>query len=280
MNIWELKICKNYEHMHSTIVRTMRNYIPRNNIQSLILGLSGGIDSALVAVLARDVCDTILDSDVKLIGLSIPIESNDSEMHRAYVVGKEYCDIYEIQDMSRTYFDMIECVFPEDVLLFDDKIRRGNIKARLRMIKLFHEAHKNKGMVLSTDNLTEYYLGFWTLHGDVGNYGAIQNLWKTEVYGLSRYLLENHITDQAQAEALQACIKAVPTDGLGITDSDFDQLGIECYEEADLILQTLLRSPNLKSENPVVKRYRETEFKRNDPINIKRIDIVDSDEWG
>lgn len=58
-------------------------------------------------------------------------------------------------------------------------IADGNIQARLRMIYLYNLASIHKGLVMSTDNQTEYQLGFWTIHGDVGDFDPIQDLWKT-----------------------------------------------------------------------------------------------------
>jgi len=65
------------------------------------------------------------------------------------------------------------------------------MKARIRMILLYDLAGGNDGMVLSTDNYTEYLLGFWTLHGDVGDFGMIQSLWKTEVYDMVEWIRDN-----------------------------------------------------------------------------------------
>lgn len=57
-------------------------------------------------------------------------------------------------------------------------------QARCRMMYLYDIASRHKGLVMSTDNQTEYQLGFWTIHGDVGDFDPIQDLWKTEVYEL------------------------------------------------------------------------------------------------
>ncbi|NOZ36435.1 MAG: hypothetical protein GXO80_14200, partial [Chlorobi bacterium] len=132
-----------------------------------------------------------------------------------------------------------------------------------------------KGMVLSTDNYTELLLGFWTLHGDVGDYGMIQNLWKTEVYAMSRFLV-NNLENKEQAKALDECIDAVPTDGLGITNSDLDQIGASSYEEVDKILIHYLKNPNDISvlNLKVVQRKLASEFKRNNPYNIPRNKIT------
>jgi NH3-dependent NAD+ synthetase len=138
-------------------------------------------------------------------------------------------------------------------------------------------------MVLSTDNYTEYLLGFWTLHGDVGDFGMIQNLWKTEVYGLAEYLVKkfNLLGQYKRADTIKKCIDAVPTDGLGVTDSDFDQIlpdydknmsPKEIYQEIDETLRLRLSAAHDRSE--VVKRFRATEFKRNNPFNIPRKYII------
>lgn len=154
------------------------------------------------------------------------------------------------------------------------KLRKGNVKARMRMIYLYDLAQKHGGMVLSTDNYTEYLLGFWTLHGDVGDYGMIQTLWKTEIYALSQYIVDNELITPESKKALQDCIDAVPTDGLGISSSDLDQLGVTTYNEVDRILKLHLEDPGKSDpENPVVKRHIKSTYKRENPYNLERDSI-------
>jgi NH3-dependent NAD+ synthetase len=131
-------------------------------------------------------------------------------------------------------------------------------------------------MVLSTDNWTELMLGFWTLHGDVGDYGMIQNLDKTEVYELAEYIVSDLRSKGAtkKADALQTCIVAVPTDGLGITNSDLDQIQAETYQEVDTILHSYLDKRDISfKEHPVVLRHERTHFKRKNPVSIPRSKI-------
>ena len=137
------------------------------------------------------------------------------------------------------------------------------------MVYLYDLAAKNKGVVLSTDNYTELLLGFWTLHGDVGDLGMIQNLWKMEVYEMAQYIAEYEANEQ-QAQALWACINATPTDGLGITSSDLEQLGANSYNEVDKILKSYLSGNKEYSNHPVIKRHLATHFKRNNPYNFPR----------
>lgn len=280
----------------------LSNYIKDNGLKSLVLGVSGGVDSALVAALARPVCDF---HAIDLIGRSIPIATNKKdEIARAAAIGKAFCSSFKEVDLSDDFAAFVRVLIEDDEpgdITHERKVRRGNLKARLRMIRLFDVASKNRGMVLSTDNLTEYELGFWTQHGDVGDYGPIQTLWKGEVYELTRYLvasLRKERKDEA-ADALDLCNLAVPTDGLGVSNSDLDQFGAGSYDEVDKILKIWLCDDEdshswddyLKyvgrpedyeefmklrasyADHPVVKRHIASGFKRKIPISIRRHDI-------
>lgn len=121
------------------------------------------------------------------------------------------------------------------------------------MIYLYNLASIHKGLVMSTDNQTEYQLGFWTIHGDVGDFDPIQGLWKTEVYELAKWLIGYYygcgIKKEVDAdgarkicdmcEAIKKSISLTPTDGLGISNSDLDQIGAKSYYDVDRVLQTL-----------------------------------------
>lgn len=169
------------------------------------------------------------------------------------------------------------------------------------MIYLYNLASIHKGLVMSTDNQTEYQLGFWTIHGDVGDFDPIQDLWKTEVYELARWLV-THYQDIAKLpnrecwenrawKAIVESIKLTPTDGLGISNSDLDQIGAKSYDEVDDILQTLIPICEWRPElgtiqiqldklhdkygedvvNKVWNRHLASEFKRKEaPIYIPR----------
>jgi NAD+ synthetase len=158
------------------------------------------------------------------------------------------------------------------------------------MICLYDLAHQHDGIVLSTDNLTELLLGFWTLHGDVGDLGMIQSLFKTEVYGLASYLarkFEVDYMDAGAAKVIRRCIAAVPTDGLGVTNSDLDQLlpgwykkdadSIVGYRKIDKALMDYLNEGIGDTSDPVIERHLKSEFKRNNPLNIPRTDLLKED---
>ncbi len=267
-----MKMIENFDKAVKNIRQEFENYILKSNLKSVVLGLSGGIDSAICAALAYDVCQK---NNINLIGRSIAIETNKiDENQRGRMIGEVYTTDYQHIDLTDTYLklrpDVVENSENEDVTNLSFKLRMGNIKARLRMIYLYELAAKHKGMVLSTDNLTELLLGFWTLHGDVGDYAMIQQLWKTEVYQMSEFIA-NHEADAQQREALLACINATPTDGLGITDSDLEQLQANSYFEVDKILISYLYENKTEFENhPVIDRHKKSEYKRNNPFALNR----------
>ncbi|MCK5543194.1 MAG: NAD(+) synthase [Desulfobacterales bacterium] len=277
------EIKNNYQLMFSNIKSQLSAYLVTNNqLESLVIGLSGGIDSALTCALANEVIKDL--PNITLFGRSLPIETNKiDEISRAEKIGQFFCDDFETHDLTDAYKNLYKHIVPEkrikdlpDTKSFEEKIRKGNVKARIRMIYLFDLAHFQKGMVLSTDNFTELMLGFWTLHGDVGNFGLLQYLWKTEVYGLAKYLEDEYSkrNEHNKADALRNSIDAVPTDGLGITTSDFDQIKVTDYETADNILLKYLNEEKTDKDHPVIKRYKSTKFKRLDPLNIKREEIL------
>lgn len=295
----------NWEKPLKSMREQLSSYIKKNRLKSLVLGVSGGIDSALVAAIARPVCD---ECGIKLIGRSLPNTTNKpDEISRAEEIGKGFChdfDTFIINEEVETLHADMEIGYSSGENEKFNKIAEGNIKARVRMIHLYDLAYRTRGMVLGTDNYSELCVLFFTLHGDVGDYGLIQNLWKTEVYDLSQWICDNELKTSGGAYylkglSLEACIKAVPTDGLGITNSDLDQLGASTYEEVDKILKTWLvedidsfswddalfytgrledyeefsKYRESLKEHPVVQRHIKYSFKRLVPINIRRSEI-------
>ncbi|MFN8254057.1 MAG: NAD(+) synthase [Bacteroidales bacterium] len=269
---------KDYKTAVKNIRTILADYIREHKLKSLVVGLSGGIDSSLCAVLAYPVCNEL---GISLIGRSITIETNKpEEIKRAAAIGKHFTTDFLEVDLTAIFKQMADVLIEkdenEDKNSFEFKIRRGNMKARTRMIYLYDLAAKNRGMVLSTDNFTELMLGFWTLHGDVGDYGMVQNLWKTEIYGMASFLAEE--MEKEPRQALKDCITAIATDGLGITNSDLDQLGAATYDEVDQVLLKLFlpEIPPQFKNHPVIKRKFSSEYKRNNPYNIPRNQITDA----
>lgn len=288
----------NYERVFNTLVEETRNYITRNNLSAMVLGISGGIDSTVVATICYEVSRK---TDIPLIGRSLPIKNGDTEFGVSKLVGEAFCKDFKVVNLLTTFQQVNQVIYDKEGTL-GTPISKGNIQARLRMIYLYNLASINNGLVMSTDNQTEYQLGFWTLHGDVGDFNPLQGLWKTEVYGLAKYILrryedrmisldEGHFYKEedrvgAMHRAVIESIGLTPTDGLGISNSDLDQIGVKSYYDVDRILQTLVCPTSLENTKvqdalteelgaevvgKVIKRRTASQFKRKWlPISIDR----------
>lgn len=305
----------NYKKVFETLVEETKKYITKNDLKAMVLGISGGIDSTVVAAICREVSK---QTGIPLIGRSLPIKNKVSEFSTSELVGEAFCSDFQVIGLKDLYETTLSTIiYNEQARVAVHKngdiqtqtpIADGNIQARLRMIYLYNLASIHNGLVMSTDNQTEYQLGFWTIHGDVGDFDPLQDLWKTEVYGLAEWL-SNYYKDTLKSldstedkleyckmyEAINESIGLTPTDGLGISNSDLDQIGAESYEEVDFILQDFLAYNDLFPENSkkinvgnylvenamyhinsnvinqVLQRHLASEFKRKkSPIYIKR----------
>ena len=266
-------------------INYLTSYIEINKLQSLVLGISGGIDSTVVAAIASVACKK---TGAKLIGRSLPAHTNNpDEINTATLVGQAFCD-----DFKEVAIEKIYAKVADEFELNEGKmstLQLGNIKARLRMMYLYNLASIHRGCVLDTDNRTEHELGFWTIHGDVGdlNCGLVY-LWKTEVYELARYLEgEYHINEIANIDsnpqwiAIRESIKLTPTDGNGVmSGGDCAQFGLDNYNQVDDVLKTmyfnsiedetekaneyirLIDSYNEQGVDSVMVRHQNSAFKR------------------
>lgn len=239
----------NYEHVFNVLVDKTAEYVTSNNLKAMVLGISGGIDSTVVAAICHEVSKK---TGIPLIGRSLPIKNKSDEFDVSKLVGETFSSNFKIINLSLTTKSLVVELKAEECAELTP-IAEGNIQARLRMMYLYNLASIHKGLVMSTDNQTEYQLGFWTIHGDVGDFDPIQDLWKIEVYGLANWLLKFHypevyfdspveeihkVTDMMGA--LRESIALTPTDGLGISNSDLDQIGAKDYATVDDILRRLI----------------------------------------
>lgn len=291
----------NYEKVFKTLVEETGNYLVNHSLRAMVLGVSGGIDSTVVAAIC---CEVNKQTNIPLIGRSLPIKNKNDEFDVSKLVGEAFCDDFAVCPMTRLYHAALKEVYQvenmerhESTYTIEEleqangqtKIANGNIQARLRMMFLYNLASINKGLVMSTDNQTEYQLGFWTIHGDVGDFDPIQDLWKTEVYQLAEWLKLFYYTDGDDANkavAIGESIKLTPTDGLGISNSDLDQIGAKSYNDVDRVLQTLVCPASPENDrvqdaltveigpeiiDKIIKRRRNSRFKREkSPIYISR----------
>lgn len=226
-----------YKRLSMKMIDCLSKYIQDNHLQSVCIGISGGIDSTVSACLASIACNS---AEIPLIGRSLPCNTNKSnEVFTSELVGKNFCQDFKTVSLEKMYLNLTEeLVLNEGA---PNKIQSGNIKARLRMIYLRNLASIHKGIVLDNDNFTEWNLGFWTIGGDSPmdyNLG-LHYLWKTEVYELAKFLSENSEVSKNQRLAIKKSIELIPTDGNGVSNSDCEQFGLDNYSQVDDVLQTM-----------------------------------------
>lgn len=222
------------------IRNNIKSYLNFNRIERVVFGISGGVDSAVIAGIMSDLLYSL--TPLRVVGAIIPIESDYRDAKRAKEVSERFGIPIVEMDMTGSYHRIMESIYDSNgshqVLLKlnqdQDKkkiqqkmpVANGNIKARLRMIALYDMAQKLDGIVMSTDNYSELCMGFWTICGDVGDIAPLQYLLKTEVYQLAEHL-----------KVPQSVIDAKPTDGLDVIPGggDEDQLGMS-YNDLDKII--------------------------------------------
>lgn len=201
----------------------LADYLHSSQLQTYILGLSGGLDSSFLAAL-------LFSKNIPFLGFCLPMDGTPpDELDRARQVAQAYArplssknsdSVHNLTDLYHTFSCKFDSLFGPA-----SAVAQGNIKARMRMIFLYHAAHIYGGCVLGTDQLDELLTGFWTVHGDVGDVSPLQLIPKSVEYDLARMLCQR----LSNPSPLKAAIMATPTDGLGISTSDFEQLGVTSY---------------------------------------------------
>ena len=195
----------------------LKDYLESNHMDSYVLGLSGGVDSSLVAAIARKA----VGKD-RLYCYAIDIESNPQDIIDAKSVAKELDLNLEVVNLTGTYHSYLKDLSGEDFI----RLTKSNLKVRMRMVALFAYAQEKKGLVLGTDNADERYVGYFTKYGDgAADVLPIVHLTKSEVrdaakmYGLSEILTNR-----------------VPSAGLFEGQTDEKEMGISYKDLDDFLL--------------------------------------------
>jgi len=228
---------KQIETVCDKAARRLADHCKTHEIHYVITGSSGGLDSAVTLALAERAAKLAAADGFALtsVGLIMPCHSKPD----AEILGREAIRKFGAKEIRLDLSETLDFAMPNLVAGVDaqikkileeiggakplnewdwsQKIAQGNIRSRLRMIfGTYHAARMmTRAIVLSTDNLSEYWMAFWTMNGDVGDFGMIQHMMKgLELYDIARYL---GVPD--------GILAAKPDDGLGISGGDEDQLG-------------------------------------------------------
>ena len=237
----------------------LRDEVRKVGIQRAILGLSGGVDSSLVAFLAAE---ALGPSNVLGIRMPYKASSSDSLDHAAAVAAATGIETMTVEITAQVdaYFER----FPDA-----DARRRGNKMARERMTILYDHSARWRALVLGTSNKTELLLGYGTLHGDMASaVNPIGDLYKTQVWALARAV-----------GVPEAIVAKNPSADLFVGQTDESDLGFT-YKEVDELLYRMVDERYSSGEleaagfapafvKRVSEMVRNSQFKRRLPVIAK-----------
>lgn len=222
---------KNNQAIQEHIVNWLLKYCERSKLEGFIIGISGGIDSALTSVLCAM-------TNKKVICLNMPLRQNQHEYNRAVnqikMLESRFKNVSSLEINLTETFITFENTLPREVK--QHGLSMANSRARLRMTTLYAVGQANNLLVVGTGNKVEDFgIGFFTKYGDGGvDISPIADLYKTEVFELAKHV-----------DVIDEILNAKPTDGLWDDErNDEDQIGAT-YEE----LEWAMENKNYSSEN-------------------------------
>jgi NAD+ synthase len=258
------------------LVGFLRDETRNAGFSSAVLGLSGGVDSAVCASLAAEALGA-----ANVTGVIMPYRTSAARSRTdAETVAAKLGIRVEVADIS----PMVDPLFRDQKI--DDPLRRGNVMARARMIVLYDISSRDRALVYGTSNKTELLLGYGTLFGDMASaLNPLGDLYKTQIWELARTL-------GVPAEVIQKR----PSADLWEGQTDEGEMGFT-YRDADLVLALLVDHRRTVEETvamgwdeKLVRRIRgnmeRTQFKRRPPLIAKvsgrtvNVDFRYPRDWG
>ena len=276
MNADKIDLSINAQVARRILTGFIRSEIERSGFKRAVLGLSGGIDSALSCCLAAE---ALGPENVLAVRMPYKTSSPDSLAHAQLVI-----EHTGVQSLTVPITDMVDPLLEKFPGM--EPLRSGNIMARMRMIVLYDQSAAFNGLVVGTGNKTEILLGYSTLYGDSAcALNPLGDLYKTQVRHLS-----------ADMGVPEPVITKPPSADLWVGQTDEDELGFT-YEQADQLLYRLVDERYAPEEcvqmgfderlvREVVRRVRRNHYKRVMPpiakLNNRTIgsDFLYLRDWG
>ena len=249
------------ERVHAALVLGTRDYVQKNGFTDVVIGLSGGIDSALVAAIAVEALGA-----EHVHGVSMPSRySSDGSKDDAFELAQNLniqCQSVPIEPAFAAYLSMLEESFAGKA----EDLTEENLQSRVRGMILMALSNKHGWMVLTTGNKSELAVGYFTLYGDsVGGFAIIKDVLKTTVYELCEWVNER----AGKSLIPRAIIDKAPSAELRPDQRD-DQ-SLPAYEVLDAILEMYVEF-DLTASDIIARGY--------DEVLVRRIArLVDMNEY-
>lgn len=220
------------------IVQWLRTSVEEANCKGVVYGLSGGVDSAVVAGICK------LAFGDEHLAIMMPINSNVNDEYDAKLVVEKFGLNAIKVDLSKTYEEMISVMEKGD-----NSMAYANIKPRLRMTTLYYHAQLKNYLVLGTGNKSEFLVGYFTKYGDSGaDLLPLVEFTKREIYEMAREL---GVPDKV--------IQKPPSAGLFENQTDEDEMGFS-YDDLEKYINGI--EVEEKIQNKISKMIKNSEHKR------------------
>ncbi|MDY3902357.1 NAD(+) synthase [Peptoniphilus sp.] len=228
-----------YKKVTENLVKWTEDYAKKVGAKGFVFGLSGGIDSAVVAAVAKRVFPE------NSLGLIMPCDSIDKDREDALKIAEVLGLDTKTIDLTSTFYELMKASFTSE-----NKMARSNIKPRLRMTTLYYYAQDLGYLVLGPSNASECYLGYSTKYGDSGaDIMPIANILKTDIFKIAEELgLPDFI------------INKKPSAGLWAGQTDEDEMGFT-YEVLDSYIRGE-KVPEKEVKEKIDRMHKNSEHKR------------------
>ena len=237
----------------------IRSQLEQTGFHRLVVGLSGGVDSATVAFLAAR---TVGADNLLAVRMPYRSSSPESEADAMRVVTALGCQTERV-DITPMVDPMLALISDDDEALL--QLRRGNVMARQRMIVLYDRSAAFDGLVVGTSNKTEALLGYGTLHGDMAAaFAPIGDLYKSQLRAVATAL---GVPDEILAKPPSADLWPGQTDEgeLGATYDDLDRILFALVDRRWTVERCLAAGLDAELVAWVARRVARYEFKRQTP---------------
>ncbi len=246
------------EMVYRAVTMAVRDYVEKNRFKGVVIGLSGGIDSALTAAIAVDALGADRVHCVMMPSRYTSRESLDDAEECAKNLGVSY-RVIDIEPGVAAFDTMLAPAFHN----LEKDTTEENIQSRLRGVILMALSNKFGDMVLTTGNKSEMSVGYATLYGDMnGGYNPLKDVYKTEIFDLCRWRNAHHATDMRGPDGavIPARIISKPPSA-ELREDQKDQDSLPPYEILDVILECLVEA-EMSVGDIVAKGFEEETVRR------------------